>query len=474
MAVILIPPGGGGGGGDHSALIHLSADDHLQYLTSTRGKTLISTLLSGTVVRAHPNYTDDATLLQYSTISAALVKAAALAVTNTIVAVEVMPGVHPVVNTLAIPNGVALVFPQTQALLDLSGWIGAAGNPLFDLSGFSMLANPVLWNIGLGPHPFTGYCWINVNPSALSFLSGMMLWDLQGGATTGVKIQDGATVLLDGGMYSGVTSGAVVQMTGASTLTVEVGTHIAALFGTCIKCFDNVGLVGPRLSVYSAYLNNLGTPSLLIDVSPNTSVGPDALKGSFFDLAKTNIDYGTHLALATMLNSKEIFQNEWPDMAKPDPAAYSLESGLALARIQVLDRAAGHRHVGSSDDGAPVPYLVNYYADRANMAAGSTVYFAGMNSSNGMKVSSTGKLVGVSFTNDNALTRDLQVWRFEEPATLTLIATVSLVGQRFIDYVLPVSAGLDGGDHLIAALEPGTGAASNALLTMMMSAQTGP
>ena len=467
MAVILIPPNTGAGE-DHDLLIHLDRDTHLQYLTQARGdarvKVGLMSLLSGTVVKAHPNYVDNPDLLQYSTISAALVKAATLVAPNFLVAVEVMPGVHPVVDTLVIPNGVALVFPQTQALLDLSGWTGAAGNPLFDLSGISILVNPFLWNIGVAPHPFTGYSWIKVNPSALSWIVGMQMWDLQGGATIGVDVQDGATATLEGGMYSMVTSGYAVRATGGSSLVVDVGTHVVALFGTCIKCLDNVGLVGPSLSLYSTYLNNLGTPLNLIDISPNTSIGPEAFKGSFFDLAKTNIPRGTY-PIDTMLNSKEILQLEWPDASKPDPEAYSLKSGLALAKIQVLDRVYGHRHSGI-DDGAPVSYLMNYYADRASMVAGSRVYFARMNSSNGVKVSRTGKLVGVGFTNDNVLTRDLKIWQFEEPATLTLIATVSLVGQRYVDYVLPVGAGLDAGDHLIAALEPGTGAASNANLVM--------
>jgi hypothetical protein len=485
MAVIQIPPFGGGGGGDHHTLVNLGLDDHLQYLTQARGdarvKLGLMSLLSGTVIKVHPIYIDNADLLQYGTIAAALAKAATLAaVSGPVVTVHVLPGIHTVVDTLVIAPNVALVFEQ--AVISISGWTGIAGNPLFEMTGYSILANPFLWNIGFAPHPFTGNSWIKVRDSASSafaLLIGVQIWDVQGGATTGVLIEDGAgaavNAFIDGGMYSMVTSGSAVEATGNSNLQVQAGTHIAALLGTCIKCIDNVGLVGPHLSVYSTYLNNLGLPTPLIDVSPNTVIGPDAMKGSFFDLARTNIDLLTHPSVETMLNSGEIFQNEWPDLAKPDPEAYSLRSGLELARVQVLDSALGHTHGGASDDGAPVPYLMTYQAVRDMMIDVAEVYFSGMHSTNGIKVPRNGYITRVAFANDDPLTRDINIWKFHETgAVLTLLATISLAGDLSVTYIFPVPVFIDQGDHLIAALEPGVGTALNACLVMTVLAVTGP
>jgi hypothetical protein len=494
MAVILIPPGGGGGGGDHSTLIHLSADDHPQYLTSGRGDLRyeqlgavlngLKSLSSGSVVKVHPNYPDDDDLLQYTDISTGLAKAHALAISSgDIVLVQVLPGTHPVVDTLQIQNGVAVVF-DPGALIDLSGWTGIAGNPLFELSGLSLLYDLFLWSYAFAPHPFTGHSWIKIKdaaPYTLAFLVNVQHWDTQGGATYLVDVLDGLLgandLFIFGGFYSSVSTGASIVGRGNCAVHVESGTKVSNIFGNCLKCFDNLALQGPNLYVHTTQLTKIDGGDI-ISVSPNTNLGVGSGEGSIIELSKFNAPYTGvgYNFLKSMVGATSIFQERWvnPDILIPDPEKYSLDRGLEYAHLKTLDPSVGHRHGSLADDGGPVVTLSVRQARKDLMPAGVLAYFDGMNSSNGVPAGVEWALAGIIFENDNVVTRNLKIWQYDpSTSTLTLIDTIAVSGVQRIIKTYTNPGTYDGADHLlIAALESGTGAAANATVEFVLYTPT--
>lgn len=470
--------GGGTDVVDHNKLNNLTVGDpHTQYWNSTRGVAAIAAQRPTRWIEVDPGLTPSLQYQQYSSIAAGLAAADALVLSlGEPVGVRISGLMKPV-GTMNINGFVTLEF-ESGSNIDFSAWVG--GGPLFQMKGVGVsLINPPLSQGFVGAHPFTGGNWIEVidDPAllTLAFISGMLFWDNQGGATRAIQLDGTAAanqvnLFVDRCNISALTTAQAINAVGNARLTSFL-TKVDTI-GEAIRLRTD-GVTHAKLALNSTnYIYAIGGNTIHADAAGNVL----SAKGSFFDLGNTT---GITVAagdVTDMLNSDEIYQRSLVNADYSDPEDHSLNSALEELKLWIAGSAVspgrGHAHTGSDSQRVAYSAILNhpgrpYQARRAVMVAGSLVYFLGMNSSNGIKLDETGVLVAATFTNDNSLTRDLKIWKFDESGpTLTLLRTITLSAERSKRVVFGTPDTILVGEHLIAGLEAGTGSAANANLVM--------
>lgn len=357
MTVKRIPPEGGGPGtNDHSLLINLGSDDHLQYWNNARGATQVGTLIAAQRptrwIEVDPGLTASVPYRQYPDIASALTAADALVLSlGEQIGVRVSGLLKPT-GILNINSFVTLEF-ESGSNLDFSLWAG--GSQLFQMKGvYASLINPPLAQGFSGPHPFTGGNWIKVvdEPALLTYalISGMLFWDTQGGATRAIQV-DGTlagnpvNLFLQQGNISHLTTLNTVDVVGNAKLNC-FATKLDVI-GEAIRLRTD-GTTHANLTLNSNnYIYAIGGYNINADVAGNVL----SLKGSFFDLGNVNnVTYGAG-DVPSMLNEAEIFQQSFPNFDYADPKSHSLQSGLEELGLRIhggaLSPARGHAHTGA-------------------------------------------------------------------------------------------------------------------------------